>query len=76
LLGQEGAGRQFAHQGLVDWRAGKLKVVDILGQRQLGDGQLVFDRPRLLLSNLGLSRSPTMRAGSSRRLMPTAITSS
>ena len=31
----------------------KWKSVDILGQRQLGDGDLVSDRPRLLLVDLG-----------------------
>jgi hypothetical protein len=30
----------------------KVEVVDILGQRQLGDGQLVLDRARLLLGDL------------------------
>ena len=38
---------------LVDRRAIEPEVVDILGQRQLGDGQLVLDRPRLLLGDLG-----------------------
>ena len=32
------------------------EVVDILGERQLGDGQLVFDRARLLLRDLGLEQ--------------------
>ena len=45
LLGKEGAGCQFAYQGLVDRRAVEAEVVDILGQRQLGNGQLV-DGPR------------------------------
>ena len=31
----------------------EVEVVDILGQRQLGDGELVFDRARLLLGDLG-----------------------
>jgi hypothetical protein len=29
------------------------EVVDVLGQRQLGDRELVFDRARLLLRDLG-----------------------
>ncbi len=31
----------------------KLEVVDVLGERQLGDGDLVLDRARLLLGDLG-----------------------
>src|SRR6266852_8143643 len=38
LLGEKGAAGQIADQGLVDRRAGKVEVVDILGQRQFGDG--------------------------------------
>jgi hypothetical protein len=53
LLGEECAGRQVADQRLVDRRTGKVEIVDILGQRQLGDGQLVFDRARLLFGDLG-----------------------
>jgi hypothetical protein len=30
------------------------EVVDVLGQRQLGDGELIFDRARLFLRDLGL----------------------
>ena len=56
LLGQEGAGGEIAHQGLVDRRAGEGEVVDILGQGQPGDGELVLDRPRLLLGDLGLEQ--------------------
>jgi hypothetical protein len=61
---------EVAHQRLVDRRAGEVEVVDVLGQRQLGDGHLVLDRARLLLGDLGGSRSPTMRSGSCWRLMP------
>ena len=32
------------------------KSVDVLGQRQLGDGELVLDRARLLLRDLGLEQ--------------------
>ena len=64
LLGEEGAGCQLAHQRLVDRRAVEPEVVDILGQRQLGDGQLVLDRPRLLLGDLG----PQQIADDARRL--------
>ena len=32
------------------------EVVDVLGQRQLGDGELVLDRARLLLGDLGVEQ--------------------
>src|SRR5262249_25190697 len=54
LFGQEAAGGEIADQRLVDWRTFEAEVVNILGQRQLGDGELVFDRTRLLLTDLGL----------------------
>jgi hypothetical protein len=53
LLDEEAAAGQVADQGLVDRRAGEVEVIDVLGQRQFGDGQLVFDRARLLLGDLG-----------------------
>src|SRR5215471_11331376 len=53
LLTEKGAASQVADQRLVDRRAGEVEVVDVLGQRQLGDGQLVLDRARLFLGNLG-----------------------
>jgi hypothetical protein len=34
------------------------EVVDVLGQRQLGDRKLVFDRARLFLRDLGLQEIP------------------
>src|SRR5690242_10820806 len=42
LCGQKGAARQIADQCLVDRRAGEVEVDDVLGQRQLGDGELIF----------------------------------
>ena len=53
LLGEEVAAGEIADQRLVDRRAGEVEVVDVLGQRQLGDGELVLDRARLLLGDLG-----------------------
>ena len=53
LVGEEVAAGEVAHQGLVDRRAVEGEVVDILGQGQLGDGDLVLDRARLLLGDLG-----------------------
>jgi hypothetical protein len=75
LFGQKGAARQIADQRLVDRGTGEMEVVDILGQRQLGDGQLILDR-RACSAISALSKSPTMRGGSCRRLMPVVITSS
>ena len=56
LLGDEAAAGEIAHQRLVDRRALEGEVVDVLGERQLGDGELVFDRARLLLGDLGLQK--------------------
>src|SRR5208282_4105208 len=53
LLGDEAAGGEVAHESLVDRRVLEREVVDVLGQRQLGDGELVLDRARLLLRDLG-----------------------
>jgi len=41
-MGQEVAACQVPHQGLVDRRIVEREVVDVLGERQLGDGDLVF----------------------------------
>lgn len=54
LVGQELAGREVAHERFVDGRAREGELVDILGERQLGDGDLVLDRAGLLLGDLGL----------------------
>jgi hypothetical protein len=44
LIGGEGAVGEVADQGLVNRRAVEVEVLNILGQRQFGDGKLVFDR--------------------------------
>jgi hypothetical protein len=49
LLGDEAAAGQIAHESLTDRRVLEGEVVDVLGQRQFGDGELIFDRARLLL---------------------------
>jgi hypothetical protein len=49
---QEVAAGEVANKGLVDRRVGEAEVVDVLGQRQLGDGDLIPDRPSLLLGDL------------------------
>src|SRR5712692_1950509 len=56
LLLEEGAGGKIAHQRLVDRRAGEVEVGELLGQRQPRDGDLVLDRARLLLGDLGLQQ--------------------
>src|SRR5438270_2196029 len=53
LFGEKVAARQIADQRLVDRCPGEVEVVDVFGQRQLGDGQLILDRARLLLGDLG-----------------------
>src|SRR5580704_6489420 len=54
LLGDESAAGQIAHESLVDRRILEGEVFDVFGQRQLGDGELIFDRARLFLRDLGL----------------------
>src|SRR5258705_10697285 len=53
LLGDKPAAGQVIDQRLVDRRALEGEVIEVLGERQLGDGELVFDRARLLLVDLG-----------------------
>jgi hypothetical protein len=45
------------HERLVDRRALELEVGEVLGERQLGDGELVLDRARLLLVDLGVEQA-------------------
>jgi hypothetical protein len=53
LMVEEASGGQVPDQGLVDLGRLEVELVDLLGQRQLGDGHLVLDRARLLLTDLG-----------------------
>ena len=53
LLGDEAAAGEIVDERLIDRCASELEVIEVLGQRQLGDGELVLDRPRLLLVDLG-----------------------
>src|SRR4029453_11267410 len=48
LLGDEAAAGEVIDQRLVDRCAVELEVLKVLGKRELGDGELVFDRPGLL----------------------------
>jgi hypothetical protein len=56
LLGDEAAAGEIIDQRLVDWCAFELEVLEILGQRQLCDGELVLDRASLLLVDLGIKQ--------------------
>ena len=56
LLGDEAATGEVMHERLVDRRVLELEVVEVLGERQLGDGKLVLDRSRLLLVDLGVEQ--------------------
>jgi len=56
LLGDEAAAGEVVHQRLIDRRTFELEVVEVLGERQLGDGELILDRARLLLVDLGVEQ--------------------
>ena len=56
MLGDEATAGEIIDECLVDRRAVELEVRDILGERQFGDGELVFDRPGLLLVDLGVKQ--------------------
>ena len=43
LLGDEAAAGKDIDERLVDRRAFELEVVEVLGERQLGDGELVLN---------------------------------
>src|SRR5665213_3427627 len=56
LLGDEATAGEVIDQRLVDWRTLEVEVIEVLGERQLGDGELVFDRARLLLADFGVEQ--------------------
>ncbi len=56
LLGDEPAAGEVTHERLVDGCALELEVVEVLGERQLGDGELVLDRACLLLVDLSIEQ--------------------
>jgi hypothetical protein len=56
LLGDEAAAGEIIDQRLVDGCAFELEVLEILGKRQFGDGELVLDRAGLLLIDLGVEQ--------------------
>ena len=53
LLGDEAAAGEIVDKCLVDRRAVELEIIDVLGEGKLGDRELVIDRSRLLLTDLG-----------------------
>ncbi len=61
LLSDEATSGKVVDERLIDRGALELEAVEVLGERQLRDGELVLDRARLLLADLGVSRSPTTR---------------
>jgi len=56
LLGDEATASEVVDERLVDWRTLEVEVIEVLGERQLGDGKLVFDRAGLLLADLGVEQ--------------------
>ena len=56
MLGDKFAASEVIHERLVDRRALELEVVEVLGEWQLGDGELVLDRACLLLADLGVEQ--------------------
>jgi hypothetical protein len=76
LLGDEAAAGEIIDGRLVDRRSVELEVGDVLGKRQLGDGELVLDRPRLLLVDLGVEPVADNALGSCWRLTAIAMISS
>jgi hypothetical protein len=47
LLGDEAAAGEVVDEALVDGRAVEHEAIEILGERQLGDGELILDRAAL-----------------------------
>jgi hypothetical protein len=58
LMGEEVAGGEVLDERLVDPVPVEVEVLDVLGQRQLGDRHLVLDRAGLLLGDLGGQQIP------------------
>jgi hypothetical protein len=56
LLSEEGAAGEVIDERFVDWCSFELEVVEVFGERQLGNGELVLDRACLLLADLGLKQ--------------------
>ena len=74
--GRIGAAGEIAHEAFVDWRVLEGEVIEVLGERQLGDREL-YRVERACFSDISaVSRSPTKRCGSCLRLIAVASVSS
>jgi hypothetical protein len=56
LAGNEATACKIAHQGFVNGRAVEFKIIDVLCQRKLGNGHLIFDGACLLFGDFGLKK--------------------
>jgi hypothetical protein len=70
------AGSEVSDQRLVDRRLVEDELLDLLGEGQLGDGDLVPDRARLLLRELGREQVADDLCGSCCRFTAVATISS
>jgi hypothetical protein len=59
MLGDEGATGEVLDKRLIDGRALELEVIEVLGERQLGDGELVLIERACFSLISAMSRSPT-----------------
>ena len=76
LLSDEAAAGEIVDERLVDRCSVELEVRNVLGQRQLGDGELVLDRAGLLLVDLGVEQIADDALGLCWRLTAVAMISS
>lgn len=56
LFGEKRAYRELTHQPFVGGCVGDVEVVDFVGQRQLGQRDLILDRPGLFLGDFELKQ--------------------
>lgn len=63
LLGNEAATNEVIHKGRINRRAFELEVVEVFGERQLDDGELVLDRACLLFADLSLEQIADLAIG-------------
>ena len=76
LLGDEATAGKVVDERLVNRRTLELEVIEVLGERQLGDGELVLIERACFSPISAFSRSPMMRWGSCWRLTAVAMISS
>jgi hypothetical protein len=56
LLGDESAASEILDERFVDRSVTELEAIEVLGERELGDGELVLDGARLFLAGLGFEQ--------------------